>query len=69
MNTVLEPALRAEEDDVLRALATIIETTRRHWQLPDRRPADAAIGIGPESFRPWPYPRASKGERRPRPSG
>jgi len=40
MKTLLEPPSRAEEDDVLRALVSIIATTRRHWNLPaDRRPA------------------------------
>ena len=66
MKAGLEPPLRAEEEAVLRALVTIIETTRRDWRLaPDRRPAPGAtVGIayaaqarsGPESSASWPYP-------------
>jgi len=47
MKTGLEPPLRAEED-VSRALASIIATTRRHWSLPSDRP---------ESFGSRPYSR------------
>src|SRR5262245_36623181 len=43
----LERPLRAGEDDILRALISIIAITRRHWRLPDRRPApEAASGAG-----------------------
>jgi len=66
MKAGLEPPSRAGDDDVMRALASIIATTRLHWSLPtDRRPAPGAgVGIayaaqarsGPEPPIPWPGP-------------
>jgi len=68
MKAGLEPPLRAADDDVMRALASIIATTRRHWKLaPDGRPAPGmAVGVaiayaaqarsGPEPSIPWPGP-------------
>lgn len=50
MNTALEPALRAGQDDVLHALVSIIATTRRHWNLPPGPEASFGAGIAPESF-------------------
>jgi hypothetical protein len=48
MTIELEPATRAEEDDLARASASIIAKTRVHWaMLPDRCLApDATIGVG-----------------------
>lgn len=50
MTTKLEPAMRAEEDDVARASVSIIAKTRRHWTaMPDRclaLEATIAVGIG-----------------------
>jgi len=68
MKAGLEPPSRAGDDDVMRALASIIATTRLHWSLPtDRRTAPGAgIGVGiayaaqarsgPEPPIPWPGP-------------
>ena len=70
MNTGLEPPRRVE-DDVLHALVSIIATTRRHWNLPDRQPApEAAIGDGiePEPYSSRPRPRTARTHRRARPS-
>jgi len=61
MKTALKPPLRAGEDDVLRALVTIIATTRRHWSLPPDRStgleATLDAGIATESFSSAPYRR------------
>lgn len=48
MTTELEPAMRAEEDDVARASVSIVAKTRRNWTaMPDRFLAlEAAIGVG-----------------------
>jgi hypothetical protein len=48
MNTELEPAMHAEEDDLSRAFVSIIAKTRRHWAaLPDRCLApEAVIAVG-----------------------
>lgn len=52
MKTALKPPLRAGEDEVLLAFVTIIQTTRRHWQLPPDRRLEATLdaGVEPESF-------------------
>ena len=68
MKTALEPPLRAEQDDVLHALVSIVATTRRHWELPPERCREATpgAGIGPESFSAWPWPGTARinGSRR-----
>jgi len=48
MTTELEPATRAEEDDLAHAFVSIIAKTRRHWAaLPDSwLTPEALIGVG-----------------------
>jgi hypothetical protein len=48
MITELEPAARAEEDEIARTFVSIVAKTRTHWAMkPDRLLApEAAIGVG-----------------------
>ena len=48
MTTEVEPAARAEDEDLAHASVSIIAKTRRHWsEMPDRYLApEAAIGVG-----------------------
>ena len=62
MKTAHEPPMRAGQDDVLHALASIIATTREQWGLPPPRRKDFGV---PESFSSQPYQRTAM-PRRPR---
>jgi hypothetical protein len=47
MTTELEPATRAEEDDLKRAFVSIIVKTREHWSAPDQcLMPEQTIGVG-----------------------